>query len=379
MNMKKNVYIFYVLAFLQGLVFYSSIATLYRTSHNLSLYEMGIIDSCFYIFVIVFEIPWGMLCDRIGYKKTMLIANTFYFVSKIVFWKANGFGMFLLERLLLALAVSGLSGCDMSLLYLSTDKEKSTEVFGKNSMFGVIGMVVASLMFTFVFKSNMELAAFATIFPFVLNFILTFFLQDYPVDKQEKMEFKSIFKFFRNNKTMIYVLMASVLLTETAHTLTIFYNQLQYERVNIPIAYYGIIFVGLQLLGTTSGLLGKLTEKYSKEKIASTLFLMGAVCSLGLYFSNDIVSTIVYLMILTCANVMYVPILSTIENENVKESNRATILSFYSLTMSIGSIIMSYVFGVVVSHSLLSVYLMSCICCLLGFVLFSLWKRGTNY
>ena len=373
--MKKNVYIFYVLAFLQGLVFYSSIATLYRTSHNLSLYEMGIIESCFYVFIIVFEIPWGMLCDRIGYKKTMLIANIFYFVSKIVFWKANGFGMFLLERLLLALAVSGLSGCDMSLLYLSTEKDKSTAVFGKNAMFGVVGMVVASLMFTFVFKSNMELAAFATIFPFVLNFILTFFLHDYPVDKQEKMEFKNIFKFFKSNKTMLYVLMASVLLTETAHTLTIFYNQLQYERVNVPIAYYGIIFVGLQLLGTTSGLLGKLTAKYSKEKIASTLFLAGAICSLGLYYSKDIVSTVVYLMILTCVEVMYMPILTTIENENVNESNRATILSCYSLTMSIGSIVMSYIFGIVVSHSLLSAYMMSFVAFVLGSLLFYIWQK----
>lgn len=368
--MKKNVVLFYISAFLQGLVFYSSVATLYRTTHNLSLYEMGIIESCFYVFIIVFEIPWGMLCDRIGYKKTMLMANTFYVLSKVVFFKANGFGMFLLERLLLALAVSGLSGCDMSLLYLSCEKDKSTDVFGKYAMFGVVGMVVASIVFSFVLHSDMQLAALVTIFPFILNLLITLFLKDYPVDKQEKMDFGTILSYFKKNKTILYVLMASVLLTETAHTLTIFYNQLQYERVNIPITYYGVIFIGLQLLGTTSGLLGKLTKKYSKEKIASTLFIIGALCSLGLYFSKDMFSTIIILMVLTCAEVMYMPILTTIENENVSSSNRATILSFYSLVMSIGSIVMSYLFGVVVSYSLLAAYLMSFVCCVLGCILF---------
>ena len=246
--MKKNIILFYVLAFLQGLVFYSSIATLYRTSNGLTLYQMGIIEGCFSLCIILFEIPWGMICDKIGYKKTMIIANIFYLLSKIVFYKANGFVLFLLERIFLALAVSGLSGCDSSLLYLSCNKEDSTAVFGKSSMFGVIGMVVASFTFTFIFKSNMQLAAFATIFPFAIQLVLTFFITDYPTQNEEIVTLKQITRNIFNYKTIILVLLASVLLTETTHILTIFYNQLQYERVGIPLPYYGMIFMVLQLL-----------------------------------------------------------------------------------------------------------------------------------
>lgn len=73
--MKRNKYIFYVLAFLQGLVFYSSISTLYRTTHGITLFEMGIIEGFMSLFVILFEIPFGVICDRIGYKKTMILSN----------------------------------------------------------------------------------------------------------------------------------------------------------------------------------------------------------------------------------------------------------------------------------------------------------------
>ena len=41
----------------------------------------------------------GYLCDRLGYKKTMMSCYGIYLLSKIVFYQAYGFSMFLLERL----------------------------------------------------------------------------------------------------------------------------------------------------------------------------------------------------------------------------------------------------------------------------------------
>lgn len=44
----------------------------------------------------------GYVADRIGYKKTLLVCNIVYVLSKVVFWQATGFGGFLVERLLLS-------------------------------------------------------------------------------------------------------------------------------------------------------------------------------------------------------------------------------------------------------------------------------------
>ena len=127
---RKNIYLMYAIALLQGMVFYGSIATLYRQASGLSVFQITLIESISYILCIVFELPWGIIADKIGYKKTMCFCCVLYFISKLFFWRANGFAGFLLERILISIVIAGLSGVDISILYLSCDKEKSQRCFG---------------------------------------------------------------------------------------------------------------------------------------------------------------------------------------------------------------------------------------------------------
>ncbi|WP_322546201.1 MFS transporter, partial [Clostridium perfringens] len=103
------------------------------------------------ILIILFEIPWGIFADRFGYKKTLVIVNFIFFISKIVFFKANSFWMFLFERILLSISISGLSGCDESLIYLSLDKEDNSErVFARYGWFSTIGFLLGSMISSFI-------------------------------------------------------------------------------------------------------------------------------------------------------------------------------------------------------------------------------------
>ncbi len=101
----NNIRLMYCIAFLQGMVFYASIATLYRTSAGLSLYQISIIESISYLLTVGLEIPWGIIADRIGYRATMVFCTVLYFLSKIVFWQADSFSMFLLERVMLSVVL----------------------------------------------------------------------------------------------------------------------------------------------------------------------------------------------------------------------------------------------------------------------------------
>ena len=65
--MKKNIYIMYAISLLQGIIFYASIAMTYRLSRGLSLFEFGVIEGIFMFMMAVLEVPWGYVCDRIGY------------------------------------------------------------------------------------------------------------------------------------------------------------------------------------------------------------------------------------------------------------------------------------------------------------------------
>ena len=125
--MKRNIYLMYAIAFLQGMVFYGPVATLYRQACGVSVFQITVIESISLFLCILLEVAWGVAADRIGYKKTMVFCCVLYFLSKIVFWRASGFGGFLAERVMLSVVIAGLSGVDTSILYLSCNSGKETE------------------------------------------------------------------------------------------------------------------------------------------------------------------------------------------------------------------------------------------------------------
>ena len=85
MKDKKNIYLLYAISFLQGLVFYGPVATLYRQAAGVSVFQITVIESISLALCIAFEMPWGLVADRIGYRKTMIITCGIYFISKVVF------------------------------------------------------------------------------------------------------------------------------------------------------------------------------------------------------------------------------------------------------------------------------------------------------
>lgn len=95
----------YAVSCLQGMVFYGPIATLYRQAQGVTVFEITLIESISLVLCLLLELPWGIIADRIGYQKTMIICCLLYFISKIIFWRADTFVLFLLERILLSVVM----------------------------------------------------------------------------------------------------------------------------------------------------------------------------------------------------------------------------------------------------------------------------------
>ena len=174
--MKRNVYIMYIISLLQGMVFYAPIATLYRTSQGLSVFQITLTESLFFILCLLMEIPWGVIADKIGYRKTMVICCGLYFVSKIVFWQATGFVWFLMERIMLGVVFAGLSGVDTSILYLSCEEGESQKVFGIYNSLGTVGLLVSAVIYSIYVKDDFKLAGFLTVISYGISMIMSFYL-----------------------------------------------------------------------------------------------------------------------------------------------------------------------------------------------------------
>ena len=342
---KRNIYLLFAIEWLQGMVFYSSVATLYRQNHGLTLVEMGLIESLFSILVFILEIPMGYLCDRLGYKKTMMSCYGIYLLSKIVFYQAYGFSMFLLERFLLAITVSGLSGCDSAFLYLSTGKIENPRVFGYLHACGVAGMMMSSMAFS-LWIHDMELAALCTIFPYLIAFLLSFFLEDIPMEGSSHMGIKDAFSLLFQQKRHILFLIASALLLETTHTISVFYSQLQWKANHIPVVYFGLISIFMTAIPLLGASLGKIIQYIREKTLMFLLVFVSMITCIILALSHHPYISIAGIMILTLVEAFYSPLSQSLMNQRVEGALRVTMLSIYSMIMNMVGIVMNMSFGV---------------------------------
>jgi MFS family permease len=342
-----------LIVFLQGFVFYAPIATIFREDRGISLSQIFLIESISMILIILFEIPWGIFADRFGYKKTLVIANFIFFISKIVFFKANSFWMFLFERILLSISISGLSGCDESLIYLSLDKEDNSErVFARYGWFSTIGFLLGSMISSFIISISTDLTAFYTIIPYGLAFLVSLFLNDVKNEIVKRESIKDSFKIALTNKEIIVFIVGISLIREVVQSITVFLNQTQYIKSGIDIKYFGVLLVVIQVMKLISVKSYKLSNKLGQNKSISLLMICILLSSSTLIaISNPVISFMCIATISTSMALME-PMVIDIKNKSIFSGNRATILSIYSMLGSIISAFINPIIGFASNSSL---------------------------
>lgn len=381
-NKKLNIRLFYAIALLQGLVFYGPIATLYRQTQGLSVFDITLIESISLIIMIMLEIPWGYVSDKIGYKKTIIICNILYFISKIVFWKADAFSWFLAERLILSIVLSGLSGCDSAYLYLSVNEKDSKKVFSIYEAMSTTGLICASIIFSVIIRNDYRLAAFLTIISYGISMLLSLFLNEVkPMEThgtQFSKQIKDISRAIKQNKQFFMFLFAAALLAESNQTITVFLNQLQYLRSGIEPHYMGYIYILVTISGLLAAYSYRLSEYLGETTTVKLLFLVAGLSCTMLALSSIPIISVLGILVLRVSASTFVPIRKDIENRQVNVSCRATILSVYSSIMNAMAIGTNLIFGKMADISVKYSMASGALFCFIGLIVYSIWNQNLN-
>ncbi|MBU3146592.1 MFS transporter [Clostridium sp. CF012] len=375
MNKKANVYLMYIIVFLQGFVFYGPIATLYRQSKNLSLSNMFLIESISWILMIIFEIPWGWFADKFGYKKTLIISNFIFFISKIIFYKANSFGMFFLERVLLSVSLAGISGCDIALLYSSVKQDESEKVFGRYNAFSTGGYLIASIMFSILVKKSMDNTAFWTIIPYAGAAVLTLFLKEVNVKQEKKPKFKQSLLTAFKNKSIIILVISFALINEVVQVVGVFLNQSQYVRSGINIKYFGILAVVIQLVRLSSIKAYKLSNKLGKNRSIQVLYSIIIICCITLVFTSNATLTILSIIFICGSAAIISPIVLDIENKSISTIDRATLLSVFAMFGDLTGAGVNVIIGKTADISTSSAFIACVGMCVCAYILLFVYKK----
>ena len=334
--MKKNIYLMYAIAFLQGMVFYGPIATLYRQAQGVSIFQITLMEGISLALCIALEIPWGMAADKIGYRRTMILCCGLYFISKIVFWRASGFGGFFAERILLGIVQSGLSGVDSSILYLSCQGKDSQKVFGIYHSLGMGGLLAAAAVFSLVVKDNYPLAGFLTAVSYGTSAVLSFFLEEVRegnAGRARAEAFGATCKTVLKDRSLLLFLTAVAFLSETHQTITVFLNQLQYSRCGMGNAAMGFVYCAATVLGLCGVWSFAVTRKID---VRHSFWLFGgtaAAACLALALTRQAALSVAGILLLRLSNSLFQPLQAEIQNRRVQTENRATALSIHAMLL----------------------------------------------
>lgn len=336
MRPHKNIPLMYLIVFLQGLIFYGAVSTVYRQAKGLSMTDIFVIESVSWIVMLLIEIPWGYFADRFGYKKTLLISNFMFFLSKIVFFQASSFSMFLLERILLSVSLSGLSGCDITLLYLSKGPEDNSErLFARYRWCATSGLLAASLLSPLLLRISLEATAFWTVVPYGLAFIATLFLEDIRGDCREKPSLLRSIRAILQNKLFLLYIVAAALLTEIVQSVTVFLNQPQYLRSGIGLAFFGPLLALMQLIRLITVTSHRLSSRFGDTRSVLGLFILITFCCAGLIWTSSAALSIILIGLVGGGMALCEPMVIDAQNRSVTTGDRATTLSVYSMCSSL--------------------------------------------
>ena len=305
--MKRNLWIMYAIALLQGMVFYGPIATLYRQAHGLTIFQITLIESISLALLILLEIPWGIIADKIGCRHTIIFCSALYLISKIIFWKADGF------------------------------------------------------------------AGFLTVISYGGAAFLSLFLTDvriHSVKKTDTEPFRVTIKKAMKNRSLLLFLIAAALLSETHQTITVFLNQLQYQKCGLSGSSIGLLFVAATLLGLLGFCSSSVTGRLG---ICSSLLLfcsMAAASCLTLAATRLAFPSATAILILRFSNTLFQPLLTEIQNRQIRTDNRATALSVNSMLLNSVAIGTNLVFGALADRTLSGAFLFGTGICIISCLIF---------
>lgn len=314
---------------------------IYLKSFGWSMAEIAILEGSFTLFSALFELPSGMIADKIGLKPSLQIGEAICMLYLVSYFFPSQHMIVFIGFIAFALGLSLISGTDVSMLYDSIEvqnKGKALKYIGYFNSIAILSVALGNLLGGF-------LAHFSWTFLFVMAFLLRLFaliiistvqiedsIEDENVVPFENGHLALFFHFLRTNKSFKYLLVTSAVST-AAITFSYQYGPIIFESNGISTQGISLVFGLISLLGAFFAFLPeKLTKFLSASQIVIFSLVLAIMCLIGMsIFRNEQVALVILLVIPNILYESWAVVLETSIQEVVLEKIRATLVSFVNL------------------------------------------------
>jgi MFS family permease len=338
------------------------IIILFFQEHGLSLTQIMTLQAIYSFSVALFEIPSGYIADMFGRKQTIALSTVFSFAGYLVFSFYGGFYAFAIAQILVGIGGSLMSGSDSALLYdtlLETgDKKAYTKIEGKNYAIGNFSEATAGILGGFLAVSSIYLPIYVQTGILFLSIPIALSLVEPKMHKEDKMD-RSLsaifgvvkFAMIENIKLRWLIIYSSAMGVATLSMA--WFAQPFFKEINIPLAYFGILWAGLNF---SAGLTSFNSHKFDKSEKGNMLFYLALAMAVSFLFLgiNNSIFGLIFILIIYLLRGVVTPILRNEINENTTSNKRATVLSVRSFIIRISFAICAPILGYLADNYSLS-------------------------
>ena len=365
---KKNIILLYAFTFFDGFILAYVIERLFWAERGMSITMVVATEIIYGISVAVFELPSGLLADKFGRKKLLIVAGFLAFIEMILIYNAHGFWWFAVAVFLGGISTAMESGSLQAIMYDSLaaeGKDNNYEaVYGRFRAIATAGSVMAAFLGAYTaYHMGMELNYQISTGSKLAAFLLLLFLTEVPTgtwkDREEVLTLKDYYRevraFLKNNSMLFLYCMNGLVLGACWNYVDEFW-QLLMQEVNIPVLYFG----GILVLYSVFTIPGNLLVQRLKRKINYTLFfgLIPFLYGGGFILIGHLRSYLVLLPLIFLGSWhgFVEPLLSGCIQHHTKSSVRATMESVFSFILRIVSVFVGLLFSLYADRSIFKGY-----------------------
>ena len=337
--------------FLNGLVFFAPVALLVRTQAGVSEHVFFLLQALLSGVIFLGEIPTGFITDKIGYRKSLILAQVLLLGARSLLLAAfvsRSLALFVVEAVVEGTATCFTSGTGSAYLY---------DLYGENGYlvktahaenFGTAGFIISTVAYAGIYKiSGMEGLLITTVVMDIIAVVCSFFLRSESsktiiADRKEVQ----ILAIFKNKKAFLFVI--SLAIFSIAWLLINFFYVEKLENCGLPVEWMSLIILSysaVQMLAEP--ILGKLSDgkngKSGRGKLPAVTAATAGVAFL--LFRVVKFSAAVLLLMLILPLLLNLPeyLLMDLENQFVDEtecgSQRAATLSVLNMGVNLVEIL----------------------------------------
>ena len=333
------------------------IYVLYFRFYNITLFQVALLAAVFEAAVLISEIPTGLFADRWGRKLSVTIGFALFFFSGLVFIQYRNLTGFLVAEVFFGVAEAFISGAAEALAVDSLPAEGRNallqRLYTNRSRVRIAVKTVFMLAAGYAFLSDLSVTFYPVLFGGAAGLVTTFFFTSDARSSGagEPARFlaplRSMYRQIGALPVLKVIFLLSLIANFSFEAADQYWQVLLSEVFTMDVRLYGFFTAAGAVLAFV--LVGPIVRKFAGGLSTPLLILLASGVFVSTLPTAPVGMIPLVLILYFVTRELISPLFSVAINSVIESEGRATFLSGYNLTCSIGEVASGLIIGTIAS------------------------------